>query len=65
MGNCVRALNADLEERGTKVSRPAEATLETIDRFNEALNNQDTDAVIALMAEDCVFEGTGAPDGVR
>ena len=42
------------------------ATLATIDRFNEALNRHDVDAVMALMTDDCVFENTyPAPDGER
>ena len=40
------------------------ATLATIDRFNEALNRHDVDAVMALMTDDCIFENTSpAPDG--
>ena len=41
------------------------ATRETIDRFNEAFNRHDVDAVMALMTDDCVFESTNPPDGVR
>ena len=42
------------------------ATLETIQRFNEAFNRHDVDAVMALMTPDCVFENTfPAPDGER
>ncbi|GIW05323.1 MAG: hypothetical protein KatS3mg060_0128 [Dehalococcoidia bacterium] len=42
------------------------ATLEIIDRFNAAFNRHDVDGVMALMTEDCVFEGTDpAPDGTR
>jgi ketosteroid isomerase-like protein len=41
-------------------------TLETIERFNEAFNRHDVDAVMALMTEDVVFENTSpAPDGAR
>ena len=41
-------------------------TLATIERFNEAFNRHDVDAIMALMTEDCVFESTGpAPDGAR
>ncbi|MDB5081157.1 MAG: nuclear transport factor 2 family protein [Chloroflexi bacterium] len=41
-----------------------EATLDTIYRFNEAFNRQDVPAVMALMTDDCLFEGTyPAPDG--
>jgi len=36
-----------------------------VERFNTAFNRHDVAAVMALMSEDCVFEGTGAPDGQR
>lgn len=37
-----------------------------MDRFNEALNRHDVDAVMATMTEDCVFENTWPPpDGER
>jgi ketosteroid isomerase-like protein len=41
-------------------------TRDVIDRFNEALNRHDVDAVMALMTDDCVFENTyPPPDGER
>ena len=41
-------------------------TLATIERFNDAFNQHDVDAVMALMTEDVVFENTSpAPDGER
>jgi ketosteroid isomerase-like protein len=41
-------------------------TLATIDRFNEAFNRHDVDAIMALMTEDVVFENTSPPpDGER
>ena len=44
----------------------ATATLDTIERFNEAFNRHDVDAVMALMTGDCVFENTSpSPDGER
>jgi ketosteroid isomerase-like protein len=46
-------------------TREETATTDAIDRFNEAFNRHDVDAVMAAMTEDCVFEGTGAPDGQR
>jgi len=40
--------------------------LEVVQRFNEAFNRHDVDAVMALMSETCVFESTRpAPDGER
>lgn len=42
------------------------ATRATIDRFNEAFNRHDVDAIMALMTPDCVFDNTRpAPDGDR
>jgi ketosteroid isomerase-like protein len=42
------------------------ATAETVERFNEAFNRHDVDAIMALMTGDCVFENTApAPDGER
>ena len=41
-------------------------TLATIQRFNEAFNRHDVDAVMAAMTDDCVFENTSpSPDGER
>lgn len=43
-----------------------DATREAVERFNDAFNAQDVDAVMALMTQDTVFESTGpAPDGGR
>ncbi len=42
------------------------ATIAAIDRFNEAFNRHDVDAVMAAMTDDCLFENTGpGPDGGR
>lgn len=44
----------------------SQATLATIERFNEAFNRHDVEAIMRLMSLDCVFEGTSpAPDGSR
>jgi uncharacterized protein (TIGR02246 family) len=40
-------------------------TRATIERFHEAFNRHDIDAVAQLLTEDCVFEDTGPPDGTR
>jgi uncharacterized protein (TIGR02246 family) len=41
-------------------------TRAVVDRFNEAFNRHDVDAVMALMTADCVFENTyPPPDGER
>ena len=42
------------------------ATLDTIERFNEAFNRHDVDAVMRLMTDDCLFDSTRPPpDGER
>ena len=44
----------------------AAATADAVERFNEAFNRHDVDAVMACMTADCVFENTfPAPDGER
>jgi len=43
-----------------------QSTLETVTRFNEAINAHDLDLTMSLMTEDCVFENTyPPPDGER
>jgi cation diffusion facilitator family transporter len=40
-------------------------TAEAVERFNEAFNRHDVDAVMAAMTDDCVFENTSPPAGRR
>ena len=41
-------------------------TLEAVNRFNDAFNRHDVDAVMQAMTDDCVFENTRpTPDGER
>jgi ketosteroid isomerase-like protein len=41
-------------------------TLEAVNRFNEAFNRQDLDAVMDTFSDDCVFDNsTPRPDGER
>jgi len=41
-------------------------TLEAVNRFNEAFNRQDLDAVMDTFTDDCVFDNsTPRPDGDR
>jgi ketosteroid isomerase-like protein len=48
------------------VQRQEQATRAAIDRFNQAFNRHDADAVAALLTDDTVFEDTSpAPDGRR
>ena len=50
----------------TPAAETTDAAVEVVQRFNEAFNRGDVDAVMALMTEDCVFENTSpAPDGER
>ena len=41
------------------------ATRQAIERFNDAVNRRDVDAVVAAMTENCVFDCTQPPDGER
>lgn len=44
----------------------AAATRAAVERFNEAVNRHDVNAIMAAMTDDCVFESTRpAPDGER
>lgn len=44
----------------------ADSTRDVVERFNEAFNRHDVDAIMLLMTEDCVFENTNPPpDGAR
>jgi ketosteroid isomerase-like protein len=46
--------------------RTSDPILSLMDRFTAAINAHDLDAVLALVAEDIVFESTSpAPDGAR
>jgi len=40
-------------------------TRATIQGFHDALNSRDIDALAEWVHEDCVFETTAPPDGVR
>jgi len=53
-------------EHNVQQSREEQMTRTTIDRFNEAFNRHDADALAPLLTEDTVFEDTSpAPDGRR
>ena len=41
------------------------ATLAAVERFNEAFNRHDVEAVMAAMTDDCLFDSTPPPDGQR
>lgn len=48
------------------VDHEARATLDVVERFNDAFNRHDVDAIMALMTDDCVFDNTRPPpDGER
>ena len=43
-----------------------DSTRAVIEKFNEAFNRHDADAVMRLMTDDCIFENTNPPpDGAR
>jgi steroid delta-isomerase-like uncharacterized protein len=43
-----------------------ETTVTVIQRFHDAFNRHDVDAIMALLTEDCIFENTyPPPDGER
>jgi uncharacterized protein (TIGR02246 family) len=42
-----------------------QSTRAAVDRFNDAFNAHDIDAVMAAMTADCVFENTSPPFGDR
>jgi cation diffusion facilitator family transporter len=52
-------------ERTEREEAPMSGTAEAVERFNEAFNRHDVDAVMAAMTDDCVFENTSPPDGRR
>lgn len=58
---------AQPRDRVTETPTPPPLTgIQVVERFNQALNARDVDAMMALLTEDCVFENTApAPDGVR
>jgi cation diffusion facilitator family transporter len=60
---------SDVREELPMADHPTDAvtsaTLAAVDRFNEAFNRHDVDAVMAAMTDDCVFESTAPPNGER
>lgn len=60
-------------KKGTKTGMTTETennkaslALAAVERFNEAFNRHDVDAVMNAMTEDCIFENTNPqPDGTR
>lgn len=58
--------NEDKNKENDKMDSQTVATLETINKFNDAFNRHDVDEIMSLMTEDVVFENTRpAPDGER
>jgi cation diffusion facilitator family transporter len=51
--------------RTDREEAPMTETADAVDRFNEAFNAHDVDAVMAAMTDDCVFESTSPPHGRR
>ena len=54
------AMFGRIEPSGDAVDAP-----DAVDRFGTAFDAKDVDAVMAAMTEDCIFESTAPPDGVR
>ena len=46
-------------------SDQATETIDAVERFNKETNRRDLDAMMAVTAEDVVFESTSPPDGER
>jgi ketosteroid isomerase-like protein len=40
-------------------------TREAVDRFNDAVDRRDVEALRAAITDDCLFESPGAPEGKR
>jgi cation diffusion facilitator family transporter len=51
--------------RGEDEEAPMTGTADAVERFNQAFNDHDVDAVMAAMTDDCVFENTSPPNGQR
>ena len=43
----------------------SEETRQTLERFHDALNSHDIQALTPIVHEECVFETTDPPDGTR
>jgi len=43
----------------------ADGTRPVVERFHEAVNAHDLDTLADLCTDDCVFENTSPPDGIR
>lgn len=55
----------EMDDNTTPLSE-ADAVIQLVIAFNDALNAGDVDGMMRLMSEDCVFENTvPAPDGTR
>ena len=64
LGGIAQAREFPMDEQNAQVQDHSTRT--TIDRFNDAFNRHDADAVAALLTDDTVFEDTSpAPDGRR
>ena len=64
--SCKTADNKKEKHTMTAENNSTSATLAAVEKFNEALNRHDVDAVMNAMTEDCLFDNTSpAPDGTR
>ncbi|WP_406857154.1 nuclear transport factor 2 family protein [Alsobacter sp. KACC 23698] len=44
------------------MNKPGQVTTDFLDAFADAWNRHDTDAILAMMTEDCVFQASRGPD---
>jgi ketosteroid isomerase-like protein len=68
LGDCSSSLNRQSHnlQCGSTIMATVETTRVAIDRFNDAFNRHDADALAPLLTDDTVFEDTSpAPDGRR
>ena len=56
---------ADPDSETADINSETAASIEAVDRFNEAFGLRDVDAIMDAMTDDCVFESTAPPDGSR
>jgi ketosteroid isomerase-like protein len=62
----VKTMNFSKFENSIQPQDLSSETIAAVERFNEAFNRHDVNAVMAAMTEDCIFENTNpVPDGKR
>jgi ketosteroid isomerase-like protein len=51
-----------MKEHGQSGPRSEADVIELLDRFADAWNRHDLDALMSMMSDDCVFEASAGPD---